>query len=155
MKPMIPHSIKRRFLGLAILLGTLVCHRPADAGRQLAVVVNRAAPTSSLTREAITTYFLKQHKEWPSGEKVRPVQHEGAGHSAFLSKVLKMSSPDYERYWLERKYAAAEMPPKSLEDGEAVLKFVGAMNGAIGYVDATLLDERARSKVKVIHVVSY
>ena len=116
------------------------------------MIVNRAATTSSLTTEMIRVYYLKQHKEWPSGEKVRPVQQEGQTHSAFLGKVLNMSGADYERYWLERKYSAAETPPKLADDDEAVLKFVGALNGAIGYVDADSLDEKARSKVKVLYV---
>jgi ABC-type phosphate transport system substrate-binding protein len=144
--------ISRRIVGAALALQALLWSSSAGAGRQVAVIVNRAAPTSSLTTETIRAYYLKQHKEWPSGEKVRPVQQEGQAHSAFLGKVLKMSSADYERYWLERKYSAAETPPKLADDDEAVVKFVGALNGAIGYVDAGALDEKARNKVKVIHV---
>src|SRR5262245_55656458 len=101
----------RALLGLTIsaMLGVT---RPAHAARRLAVVVHRASPLSSLSAEAVKAYFLKQHKEWASGEKVRPVQQEGSAHPVFLSRVLKMSSADYERYWLERKYSAAEAPPK-------------------------------------------
>ena len=144
--------INRRILGAVLALQALLWSESAGAGRQVAVIVNRAVPTSSLTTEAIRAYYLKQHKEWPSGEKVRPVQQEGQAHAAFVGKVLKMSSADYERYWLERKYAAAETPPKLADDDEAVVKFVGALKGAIGYIDAASLDEKARSKVKVIYV---
>ena len=62
--------------------------------------VPRVKSSASLTAEGIKSYFLKHHKQWPSGEKVRPVQQEGAAHAVFLSKVLKMSGADYERYWL-------------------------------------------------------
>jgi ABC-type phosphate transport system substrate-binding protein len=149
------NSLSRRLLTFAIVLAAITQQGAARAGRQLAIVVNRASPTSSLTADGVKAYFLKQHKEWPSGQKVRPVQQEGPEHAVFLSRVLKMSSADYERYWLERKYAAAETPPKTVEDADAVVKFVGAINGAIGYVDASALDEKARSKLRVIHVVSY
>jgi len=144
--------INRRILGAALALQALLWSHGVGAGRQVAVIVNRAAPTSSLTAETVRTYYLKQHKEWPSGEKVRPIQQEGQAHAAFVGKVLKMSNADYERYWLERKYSAAETPPKLAEDDDEVLKFVGALKGAIGYIDASSLDEKARSKVKVIHV---
>ena len=149
------NRINRRLFAVAVILGALTHQGAARAGRQLAIVVNRSASTSSLTADAVKSYFLKQHKQWPSGEKVRPVQQEGAAHAVFLSKVLKMSSADYERYWLERKYSAAETPPKTVEDGEAVVKFVGALNGAIGYIDVSQLDAKARDKLRVIHVVSY
>jgi ABC-type phosphate transport system substrate-binding protein len=144
--------INRRILGAVLALQALLWSESVGAGRQVAVIVNRAAPTSSLPTEIIRAYYLKQHKEWPSGEKVRPVQQEGQAHAAFVGKVLKMSNADYERYWLERKYSAAETPPKLADDDEAVVKFVGAMKGAIGYIDASSLDEKARSKVKVIYV---
>lgn len=144
-----------RALGALTLSGALAATRPAAAARRLAVVVHRASPVSSLSAEAVRAYFLKQHKEWASGEKVRPVQQEGAAHAAFLSKVLKMSGADYERYWLERKYSAAENPPKSVDDDTAVAKFVGAMKGAIGYVDWAELDESSRNKLKVIHAVNF
>ncbi|HEX6765232.1 MAG TPA: hypothetical protein VF103_07130, partial [Polyangiaceae bacterium] len=139
-------------LTISVVLGAA---RSAHAARRLAVVVHRSSSLSSLSAEAVRAYFLKQHKEWASGEKVRPVQQEGAAHQAFLSKVLKMSSSDYERYWLERKYSAAETPPKSVDDDAAVAKFVGAMKGAIGYVEWSALDESSRNKLKVIHVVDF
>jgi ABC-type phosphate transport system substrate-binding protein len=144
--------INRRILGAVLALQALLWSQHVGAGRQVAVIVNRAVPTSSLTTDVIRAYYLKQHREWPSGEKVRPVQQEGQAHAAFVGKVLRMSNADYERYWLERKYAAAETPPKLADDDEAVVKFVGALKGAIGYIDASSLDEKARSKVKVIHV---
>jgi ABC-type phosphate transport system substrate-binding protein len=144
----------RTLLSLS-MLGVFSVSRSASAARRLAVVVHRTSPLSSLSAEAVKAYFLKQHKEWASGEKVRPVQQEGSAHAAFLGKVLKMSSSDYERYWLERKYSAAETPPKSVEDDQAVAKFVGAMKGAIGYVDWASLDENSRNKLKVIHAASF
>src|SRR5262245_58060623 len=144
-----------RALGALTILAVLGSARSAHAARRLAVVVHRASPLSSLSADAVRAYFLKQHKEWASGEKVRPVQQEGAAHAAFLAKVLKMSSADYERYWLERKYSAAETPPKTVEDDAGVEKFVGAMKGAIGYVDWAALDEGARSKLKVIHALNF
>lgn len=144
-----------RALGALTILAVLGAPRSAHAARRLAVVVHRSSPLSSLSAEAVRAYFLKHHKEWASGEKVRPVQQEGAAHQAFLSKVLRMSSSDYERYWLERKYSAAETPPKSVDDDAGVAKFVGAMKGAIGYVDWSSLDESEKKKVKVIHAVDF
>ena len=147
--------IRRSALAISILLGTFSLRTQANAERHLVIIVNRASDTSNLSAESVKAYFLKQHKEWPSGEKVRPVQQESDLHSVFLGKVLGMSSADYERYWLERRYSAAETTPKTVEDDEAVLKFVGAMKGAIGYVDSALLDDKARNKLRVIYVVSY
>ena len=144
-----------RALGSLSLLAAFGVARSAHAARRLAVVVNRASPLSSLSAEAVRAYFLKQHKEWAFGEKVRPVQQEGPAHAAFLARVLKMSNSDYERYWLERKYSAAETPPKAVDTDLAVAKFVGTMKGAIGYVDWASLDESSKNKLKVIHAANF
>lgn len=144
-----------RTLGTLSIFAVFGTTRTALAARRLAVVVNHSSPISSLSADAVKAYFLKQHKEWASGEKVRPVEQEGAVHAAFLGRVLKMTSADYERYWLERKYSAAETPPKTVDSDLAVAKFVGAMKGAIGYVDWNALDEASRQKLKVIHAVNF
>jgi ABC-type phosphate transport system substrate-binding protein len=128
---------------------------PARAGRQLSVIVHPSCPLSSLTADVARAHYLRQHKEWSDGSKVRPVAQAGDAQGGLLAKVLKMPVMDYERYWLERKYAAAESPPKTVDDDSDVIKFVGAMKGAIGAVDASQLDDAAKSKVKTVLSVGY
>jgi ABC-type phosphate transport system substrate-binding protein len=141
-------------LALAIA-GSWAGSRTASAGGQLAVIVNAKSPVTALTADAVKSHFLREHKEWGDGSKVRPARQESDLHAVFLSKVLRMSNIEYERYWLERKYSAAESPPKTVEDDESVIKFVGAMSGSIGYVDPSSLDDKAKTKVKVVFTVAY
>jgi ABC-type phosphate transport system substrate-binding protein len=141
---------------LALALSTLLAsQRPASAGGQLAVIINAKSPVGALSADLVKSHFLREHKEWEDGAKVRPTRQEGDLHAVFLSKVLRMSNIEYERYWLERKYSAAEAPPKTVEDDDGVIKFVGAMTGSIGYVDASSLDDKAKTKVKVVLTVAY
>jgi ABC-type phosphate transport system substrate-binding protein len=150
----------RNLLKAVALLGLVVASSlssspVASAGGQLSVIVNAKTSVEALNAAGVKSHFLREHKEWSDGTKVRPARQEGDMHAAFLSKVLGMSSIEYERYWLERKYSAAEAPPKSVEDDEAAIKFVGAMTGSIGYVDAASLDDKAKAKVKVVLTVAY
>lgn len=139
-----------------VLLTLLMLAIPAQAGRQLAVIVHPSCPMATMTADIVKTHYLRQRKEWDDGSKVRPVQQEGGdAHGGFLAKVLKMGTVDYERYWLERKYAAAESPPKGVDDDGDVIKFVGAMKGAIGVVDVSELDDSAKAKVKTVLTVGY
>jgi ABC-type phosphate transport system substrate-binding protein len=144
-----------RFLLVACLLSSGLLGPPASAARELAVVVHTSCPMTTLTADSVKEYYLRRHKEWSDGAKVRPIQQEGDVRTGFLAKVLKMPIVEYERYWLERKYAAAESPPKSADDDGDVIKFVGAMKGAIGFVDVSSLDDAAKSKVKSVLTIAY
>lgn len=149
--------MKHQNLLLLIVVATLslFLSLPASAGRQLAVVVHPSCPLATLPADSVKEYYLRRHKEWSDGAKVRPIQQEGDVRSGFLAKVLKMPPKEYERYWLERKYAAAESPPKAADDDGDVIKFVGAMKGAIGFVDVSSLDASNKSKVKLVLTIAY
>ena len=53
--------------------------------------------------------------------------------NAFLSAVLKMNAPQMQIYW-DRRYFQGVSPPYVLGSQRAVVKFVAATPGAIGYV---------------------
>jgi hypothetical protein len=83
------------------------------------------------------------------------VQQSGDVRDGFVKRTLGMSTTEFERYWLELKYSAAESPPKQVDSDDDVIKFVGAMKGAIGFVDAASLDPGALGKVKVVLRAGY
>ncbi|MFI4865470.1 MAG: hypothetical protein ACHQDB_00005, partial [Steroidobacterales bacterium] len=53
--------------------------------------------------------------------------------NVFLSAVLKMNAPQMQIYW-DRRYFQGVIPPYVLGSQRAVVKFVAATPGAIGYV---------------------
>lgn len=147
---------RRSFLTGITLVGLTTASRSGEASvRELAMIVNKSCPLSELDAQGVRLHFLRQIKEWSDGGRVRPVQQEGDVRAVFLSRVLNMSSVDYERYWLQQKYAAAESPPKIVEGNAAVVKFVGLIKGAIGFVNAAAIDDEAKSRVKAVLRVSY
>jgi hypothetical protein len=125
----------------------------AAAAAEMLVIVHASNSAVAADKAAIKAHFLKQKGEWEDGNKVRPADQDSELKASFVSKVLGMTPTDYERYWLERKYAAAEAPPKKVDDDEAMLKYVGASKGAIGYIDAESLGDS--KKVKVLLRISY
>jgi ABC-type phosphate transport system substrate-binding protein len=125
------------------------------AGRELSVIVHKASPAQSLSVEEARVYYLKKQLAWSDGTKVRPVEQSGDVRDGFVKRTLGMSVTEYQRYWLELKYSAAESPPKQVEDDADVVRFVGAMKGAIGFVDSESLDPAALGKVKVVLRTGY
>jgi ABC-type phosphate transport system substrate-binding protein len=128
---------------------------PTLAGRELAVIVHKASPAQTLTVNEVRAYYMKKQGAWSDGSKVRPVQQSGDVRDGFVKRTLGMSTTEFERYWLELKYSAAESPPKQVDSDDDVIRFVGAMKGAIGFVDAASLDPGALGKVKVVLKTGY
>lgn len=142
-------------LVVAALLFLGVCAPAALAGRELVVIVHKASPLQTMSVNEVRAYYMKKQGAWSDGSKVRPVQQSGDVRDGFVKRTLGMSTTEFERYWLELKYSAAESPPKQVDSDDDVIRFVGAMKGAIGFVDAESLDPGALGKVKVVLRTGY
>lgn len=60
-----------------------------------------------------------------------------AGHplrERFLATVMGQNEEQYTGYWLVRRYVGKGAPPKELADVDAVVAYVQATPGAVGYV---------------------
>jgi ABC-type phosphate transport system substrate-binding protein len=152
-------TISRRVFAGALLLwaaaGLIGSPPRVTAGRELVVIVHTASPAASLTADQVRAYYLKKQAAWSDGSKVRPVQQSGDAREGFVKRVLSMSATEFERYWLQLKYSAAESPPKQVDTDDDAIKFVGAMKGAIGFIDAASLDPAAKAKVKAVFKTTY
>jgi ABC-type phosphate transport system substrate-binding protein len=142
-------------VSLCVASAALGATHGALAGRELVVIVHTASPAAKLTAAEVKDYYLKKQGAWSDGSKVRPVQQSGEIRDSFVKRTLGMSINDFERYWLQLKYSAAESPPKQVDTDDDVVRFVGAMKGAIGFVDATSLTPGALAKVKVVLRTNY
>jgi len=140
---------------LAFALLTPLPGSSTQAGRELAVIVHPSSPAKQLSQNEVRAYYLKKQKAWSDGAKVRPVQQTGDVRDGFVKRTLGMSATDFERYWLELKYSAAESPPKQVDGDDDAIRFVAAMKGAIGFVDAGSIDAAAQSKVRVVLRMTY
>ena len=150
--------ICRVSVAAAVFLAVATWRVPGEtavAGRELVVIVHKASPASVLTAAQVKAYYLKKQAAWSDGSKVRPVQQSGDVRDGFVKRTLGMSTTDFERYWLELKYSAAESPPKQVDSDEDVVRFVGTMKGAIGFIDAASLDSSAQAKVKAVLRATY
>src|SRR5262245_37354072 len=137
----------------AAVIASLVPGRVFSAAPvEIAIVVNSDNPSTALSADDVRSYFMKQKSTWPNGEKIRPVdiESDNAARAVFLSRVLKTTSSDLERHWLEIKYRSAESPPKRMSDDDGVLKYVGAFKGGIGFVEASAADKAKDRPIRIV-----
>ncbi len=128
------------------------------AGREkeygFVVIINPKNPVKSMTKSEVKlTYLRKINKRWPGINKnIVPVDRKDMPDFKrnFLSDLINMSAQDMSRYFTERQYMNAEMPPITFGTDEEIVDYVANNIGAIGYISIGSLTESTRNKVKVV-----
>lgn len=107
-----------------------------EAPQSFMVIVHPDTEAREVTREFVTQAFLKRVTRWPDGQSIRPVDLHGGAHArdAFSSSLLKRSVTAMRSYWQQRIFSGRELPPPELDSDDAVVRYVLANPGAIGYV---------------------
>lgn len=141
-----------RFMGLrsallllgALLLATASYARESESG-VIAVIVPTEFSIRNLGSTELSLVFLRKKLYWPNGKRMRPAnlptQH--LLRKQFSQRVLGSLPEAQSEYWNEL-YFHGISPPHVVNSQEAMLRYVAETNGAIGYIDACLVDERIK-----------
>ncbi len=123
-----------------ILGGAALTTRLAAQGRPYMVVVNAANPVSAMSSEDLSKVFLKKTTHWANGDDATPVDlPEGVPvRESFSRDVFHKSVEAIKAYWQSQLFSGRGVPPVELASDDAVLAYVRANPGAIGYVSATV-----------------
>lgn len=102
------------------------------------VVVNESNPKTSIVTADLARVFMKTVKRWDNGRAVEPIDQplESQVRAAFSRAVLGKTVGQVQDYWLRETFSGREIPPPVRGSDAAVLEYVRANAGAIGYVSA-------------------
>jgi hypothetical protein len=139
----------RRML-LALALAGSPGWRPLQANEAIAVVTAAESPLDKLAPDTVKLVYHRKSLVDGQGRRWIPVNLPAADplRRAFSLGVFGELPEDQEDYW-NQQYFHGINPPEVLASEEAVLRFVAATPGAIGYVRASHADGR----VKVLLVI--
>ncbi len=130
-----------------LLLATSSYARESESG-VIAIIVPSDFIVRPLGATELSLIFLRKKLYWPNGKRMRPAnlptQH--VLRKQFSQRVLGSLPEAQSEYWNEL-YFHGTSPPHVLNSQEAMLRYVAETNGAIGYVDACLLDSRVKAVV--------
>jgi ABC-type phosphate transport system substrate-binding protein len=130
---------------LAAVLVSAAAHA-GSAEPPIAVVVGRASPSVvplPLSTSQVYAIYARKRLLWPDRSPVLAVNLP-ASHPlrrSFSWGLFRHSPEDLQDYWNDA-YFHGLLPPPVLGSEEAVLRFVAATPGAIGYVSLCLVDKR-------------
>jgi ABC-type phosphate transport system substrate-binding protein len=124
-------------LALALGAGSIdYAAEPAPSEQaQMAVIASNLDSLQKIDDGSLREIYLKRVFLNTDGRPYIPVNLPATHplRDAFLSAVLKMNPPQMQIYW-DRRYFQGVSPPYVLGPQRAVVRFVAATPGAIGYV---------------------
>ncbi len=107
--------------------------------RGYVVVVNESNPKASIATADLARVFMKTVKRWDDGHPAEPIDQafESPVRAQFSRAVLGKTTAQVQEFWLRETYSGREIPPAVRGSDAAVLEFVRANPGAVGYVSAS------------------
>lgn len=122
----------------------------ADSGDSIAVIVARSAGAGVSDRRELAAIFKRKKRFWPDGTRVVPVNLPAGDplRRAFSAAVLHNTPEELDDYWRDQ-YFHGELPPYVVASEEAMIRFIIATPGAIGYVSGCLVDKRVSEVMRI------
>jgi ABC-type phosphate transport system substrate-binding protein len=139
----------KTFTWLAVALAITITPSAA-AGGGYQVVLNPTTPAAAVSTVQLSRMFLKKVAKWAHSAGVVPVDQpaETAVRADFSRGVHGKPVAAVVAYWQQQIFAGRDVPPAEKAGDEAVLAFVRANPGAVGYVSPSA----STSGVKVLEV---
>ena len=113
---------------------------PADSQQaEFRVIVNAANPTTRLTSDQVTQFFLSRDARWAHGPRVAIVDQSTRSpiRAVFTRKIMGKDVESVVNHWKQRMVMAREAPPPVKGSDADVIQYVAKNEAAIGYVSST------------------
>jgi ABC-type phosphate transport system substrate-binding protein len=133
-------------LFLLVACASLLTH---SAYAQVAVIANSSVKVASVSKAELSDVFTGTASSLKDGSRVTPVLlKSGVAHSEFLNEYVHKSDNAFRAGWRSLVFSGQGAMPKAFDSEAAIVEYVAATPGAIGYVSKTT----AHDKVKTLSV---
>jgi len=108
-------------------------------GGDVAVIVRPEVPVDDLSLSEVRRLLMGDRQFWTPGMRVTLLMRAPATREreVILKTVYRMSEADFRRYWMEKIFRAeVQSGPKIVYSTESATELVGAIPGAVAFVDA-------------------
>jgi hypothetical protein len=131
------HSLIVLALAALVVVDASGPARAADAPA-FVLIVHPSNPVTEVDRDFLREAYLRSTGNWSSGDSVRPVDlsRRFGAREGFTKDVLRKSLPQLKRYWNQQIFSGKGVPPPELDSEKAMIAYVLANRGAVGYLPA-------------------
>lgn len=123
--------------------------RPAPT---MLVIAHPAAPSRALSNAELASIYTAAMRSWPGDGSIVAFNYppEHPLRQAFDHIVLKMTSEEVGRFWLDQRIRGSARPPRQVPDPALVARLVARIPGAIGYVPPGFAPESVRVLARIV-----
>jgi TonB family protein len=127
----------------AVVSMLLLVVSPSQAQSTYKVIVHPDNPVSALSNSQLSEIFLKKAKTWDDSTPIEPVDLSGEPdvRDAFSRDVHGRPMANVRSFWNQEVFSGRGVPPLELASSAAVVEYVAAHRGAIGYVSPQAVTE--------------
>ena len=105
----------KRFISIFLVVFSALICQSSNHVSDLVVIVNAENTTGVMSQSEVKLIYLRKiTRRWNGIKKnIIPVDRKGSPETKrlFINKILGMTEDDLDRYYAEREYQNAEMPP--------------------------------------------
>lgn len=125
-----------RLLAIAAAIVGLSLASAADDVR-FKVIVHPDNPSDVVSRDFLRDAYLKKQSEW-HGHALRPIDlsTRHPEREKFTRDVIRKSLAQLRAYWNQQVFSGKAVPPPETDSPSAVVRYVLAHPGAVGYIPA-------------------
>ena len=129
--------MKRLAMIWLIVAAAVLTPLPAGAA-SYQVIVNKANPIDSITKDDLADIYLKKTTRWRNGRAATPVDQADRNsiRSDFDLAILGKEVAWVKSYWQRMIFSGRSTPPAELSTNAEVVEFVGSNPDAVGYVES-------------------
>lgn len=139
--------MKKPSLSIVMFGAVLMC--VAARAQEVVVIVNNGVKATAVSGDDIRGVFSGEKSSLGDGSHVTPVTLKGGpSHEAFLKLYVGKGDSAFRTGWRNLVFTGQGSMPKMLDTEAALLDYVAATPGAIGYVSKAT----NRAKVKTLEI---
>ena len=129
---------------MILLAGCLVC--ATAAAQDVVLVANQSVPISEIKAADLRAIFLGTKTRFADGTRAVPVILKGgAVHEVFLKKHIGQDPEAFRAQWRKAVFTGEGAMPKTCDSEAALLEYVAATPGAVGYVSRIPPQDRVKA----------
>ncbi len=133
------------------LISLLLLAISTNAWCDIFVVVNKDSNISELTQKQVTDIYMGRTQNFPDGSPAFPLDQASKSmvRENFYKTLVNKSPAQINAYWSRLLFTGRASPPRVISDAASLLNAIEQNPSAIGYVDASMLNDRVKVVARV------
>ena len=134
-----------KFLRFMLVIAAVAAASGARA-QDVVPVVAAKSPVTALSQAQLADIFLGKATRYPDGTIATPIDQneDSPARERFYAQVAGKSPAQVKAHWSKIIFTGRGQPPRQVPSGPEVRRAVAETPGAIGYIDAKLVDSSVR-----------